>query len=153
MPIAFLFFLLSFHSNVMERDINLSPSPNGWLEQKRQRKPYSSSTWSHPNPVALGDAAPMYIKRQPWPRKTKRERSGGKMICFITEQASAREVSYVLETLAASHLLAHKLNGPLLWKSWRQKPPVLLNCFFYLFVYKADQEKPWPYGKGIEMGV
>lgn len=51
----FCFFFFS-HSNVMERDINLSPSPNGWSEQKRQREShtYSSSTWSHSNPICWG---------------------------------------------------------------------------------------------------
>lgn len=41
MPIVVFFFLFSFHSDAMERDINLSSPPNGWLEQKRHRESHT----------------------------------------------------------------------------------------------------------------
>jgi len=74
----------------------------------------------------------------------KEKNLGCKIIYFVTELSSAREVLCIPETSASLQTL-----WPLLLKFWRL--PGSPNCFY--FIYKSDEEKMGFYNKGIQMKV
>lgn len=82
----------------MKGEINLSPYLNDWLEWRKQRESHALTAqraiWT---PLSWEMQYQHHLRDSIDPGKQKGERSGGKMICFTTDEGSVREVSCVLE--------------------------------------------------------